>query len=101
MLAFADADPERMSWIWYAIGFLGQALFFARFLVQWLASERARRSVFPVAFWYFSVAGGLILLVYAIRIGDPVFITGQAFGMIVYTRNLYFRGLEKKRAGRD
>jgi len=59
-------------------------------LVQWIASERAKRSVIPLAFWYFSIAGGLLLLIYALYRRDPVFIAGQAFGVFVYLRNLYF-----------
>ncbi len=65
-------------------------MFFMRFFVQWIASERECRSVIPRAFWYFSVAGGLVLLAYAIQRADPVFIIGQASGLIVYGRNLYF-----------
>ncbi|MEQ1739033.1 MAG: lipid-A-disaccharide synthase N-terminal domain-containing protein [Methyloglobulus sp.] len=76
--------------IWLVIGFLGQALFSARFIVQWLQSEREKRSVFPVAFWYFSIAGGAILLAYAIYKEDPVFILGQLTGLFIYFRNLYF-----------
>ena len=76
--------------IWIGIGFAGQGLFTARFLVQWIASERQRQSVIPVVFWYFSLAGGSVLLSYAIWRGDPVFIVGQGAGLIVYIRNLYF-----------
>ncbi|MGZ8161955.1 MAG: lipid-A-disaccharide synthase N-terminal domain-containing protein [Methylobacter sp.] len=76
--------------IWLAIGFLGQALFSARFLVQWLKSEKERKSVFPIAFWYFSIAGGFTLLAYAIYRQDPVFIVGQFIGLFIYFRNLYF-----------
>lgn len=76
--------------IWLAIGLLGQALFSARFLVQWVASERRRQSVVPRAFWYFSVGGGLTLLAYAIYRRDPVFIIGQSAGLFVYARNLWF-----------
>jgi len=76
--------------IWLGVGFLGQALFSARFLVQWIASERRRKSVVPVPFWYFSVFGGLTLLAYAIYRLDPVFILGQGAGLLVYGRNLYF-----------
>ena len=76
--------------IWLGVGFFGQALFSARFLVQWIASEKARQSVVPMAFWYFSLAGGLILLSYAIYKRDPVFIVGQATGTFIYLRNLYF-----------
>ena len=74
---------------WLVLGFAGQALFSMRFLVQWIYSERRRRSVIPVAFWYFSVAGGLILLSYAVYRQDPVFIVGQAAGFFIYSRNLY------------
>lgn len=84
--------------VWLAIGFSGQALFSARFLVQWLASERARRSVIPLAFWYFSLAGGATLLAYAIHKRDPVFILGQASGLIIYSRNLYFVLRESRQA---
>jgi lipid-A-disaccharide synthase-like uncharacterized protein len=76
--------------VWLGVGLLGQSLFSARFLVQWIASERRRRSVVPVAFWYFSLAGGLVLLAYATWRRDPVFIIGQASGIFVYVRNLYF-----------
>ena len=74
--------------VWLAVGFLGQSLFSARFIVQWLVSEKRRRSVTPVAFWYFSLAGGVILLAYAIHRRDKVFMVGQATGLIVYVRNL-------------
>ena len=70
-------------------GFLGQALFSMRFLIQWIMSERARASVMPVAFWYFSLAGGIVLLTYAIYRWDPVFMLGQAMGLAVYARNLW------------
>ncbi len=73
---------------WLAVGFLGQGLFTMRFVIQWIHSERARKSVVPVAFWYFSLAGGLTLLVYAAYRGDPVFIVGQALGLAIYLRNL-------------
>jgi lipid-A-disaccharide synthase-like uncharacterized protein len=76
--------------LWLAIGLLGQTLFSARFLVQWIASERRRRSVVPRAFWYFSVGGGVTLLAYAIYRHDPVFILGQGAGLVVYARNLWF-----------
>ncbi|HET7588534.1 MAG TPA: lipid-A-disaccharide synthase N-terminal domain-containing protein [Gammaproteobacteria bacterium] len=75
--------------IWLAIGFLAQAMFSMRFVVQWIYSEKHRRSIIPVAFWYFSLAGGSLLLSYAIYQRDPVFIVGQASGLFVYIRNLY------------
>ena len=75
--------------LWLAIGFAGQALFSMRFLVQWISSERRRQSIVPVAFWYYSLAGGITLLVYAISRADPVFIVGQLMGIFVYLRNLH------------
>jgi lipid-A-disaccharide synthase-like uncharacterized protein len=75
---------------WVILGFIAQGFFTMRFVVQWIASERARRSVVPVAFWFFSIGGGVLLLVYALYRRDPVFIAGQALGLVVYTRNLYF-----------
>ena len=77
------------EWIVLGFGFAGQALFSLRFIVQWLASERAHRSVVPVAFWYFSLAGGVTLLLYAAYRRDPVFMLGQAMGLFVYVRNLW------------
>ena len=74
--------------IWLAIGFLGQGLFFGRWVVQWIASEKKAESQVPVAFWYMSLIGGLITLAYAIYRKDPVFIAGQSIGSIVYVRNL-------------
>lgn len=74
--------------IWLIIGFFGQFLFFMRFLVQWVVSERKKESVVPVSFWYFSLIGGLILLSYAIYRKDPVFILGQSCGAFIYLRNL-------------
>ena len=84
--------------LWVKIGFLGQAVFTARFLVQWVASERKRDSVMPVAFWWLSLAGGLILLAYAIHRKDPVIITGQAMGLVVYIRNLMLVERARRRA---
>jgi lipid-A-disaccharide synthase-like uncharacterized protein len=83
------------AWLW--VGLAGQSLFFSRFLVQWLASERHRESVIPVAFWYFSLVGGLILLAYAIHQQDPVFTVGQLTGLVVYTRNLWLIHRPKRR----
>ena len=79
-----------MEWTtWMIVGFLGQACFGMRFLVQWLKSEREGRSVIPIAFWYFSLMGGTTLLIYAIQRQDPVFIVGQAGGLLIYARNLF------------
>jgi lipid-A-disaccharide synthase-like uncharacterized protein len=73
---------------WIIVGFAGQAAFFLRFFVQWISSERRGESHIPVAFWYLSLAGGALLLAYAIVRRDPVFIAGQAFGSVVYGRNI-------------
>ena len=86
--------------IWLAVGLLGQGLFSARFIVQWLHSEKAKKSVIPSAFWYFSLCGGATLLAYAIHRRDPVFIIGQGMVLFVYFRNLQFlwrdRGIGRK-----
>lgn len=84
---------------WLVIGFCGQALFMMRFLVQWLVSERERRSVIPVSFWYFSIGGALVLLVYALHRGDPVFVAGQLLGVAIYVRNLHLIRLERAATG--
>ena len=84
-----DVFVTRLDW-WVILGLVAQGLFTMRFLVQWIASERAGRSVIPLAFWWFSLVGGLSLLVYALYRKDAVFILGQAFGVFVYLRNLYF-----------
>ena len=76
-----------MNW-WVITGFIGQGAFFMRFLIQWIASEKRGESYFPVFFWYLSIAGGIILLAYAIHIDDPVFTLGQSCGLLVYLRNL-------------
>lgn len=76
--------------IWVGIGFLGQGLFFGRWVIQWLSSEKHHESRVPIAFWYLSLAGGLITLAYAIYRKDPVFIVGQSVGASVYIRNLMF-----------
>ncbi len=84
----------KLTWL-VLVGYVGQALFTMRFIVQWIASERAKKSVIPVAFWFFSVGGGLLLFAYALMVKDPVFIIGQGFGLFVYLRNLYFVYREK------
>jgi lipid-A-disaccharide synthase-like uncharacterized protein len=87
----------RLNW-WVLLGYAGQSLFAMRFIVQWIASERVGRSVMPVAFWFFSIGGGMLLLVYALYIRDPVFILGQGLGLFVYLRNLHFVFRERKPA---
>ncbi|TWI33196.1 lipid-A-disaccharide synthase N-terminal domain-containing protein [Paracoccus sulfuroxidans] len=82
--------------LWLAIGFAGQLLFTSRFLVQWIASEKARRSVVPTAFWWLSLAGGATLLIYAVQRHDPVFAVGQVTGLIIYLRNLALIGRQEK-----
>ena len=81
---------------WLVFGLVGQVIFTARFLLQWLYSEYKRRSAIPMAFWYTSVCGGLILFCYACHKQDPVFITGQAGGLLIYLRNLQLRLRDKK-----
>ncbi|MFA6393958.1 MAG: lipid-A-disaccharide synthase N-terminal domain-containing protein [Patescibacteria group bacterium] len=73
---------------WIIIGFLGQVMFFLRFFVQWLHSEKHKKSLFPFSFWYFSIAGGVILFIYAIHIKDIVFSLGQGLGLLIYIRNI-------------
>jgi len=85
-----------MEKFWLGLGFLAQALFAARFLVQWIASEKAKKSVVPVAFWFLSLTGGGLLLAYAIWRRDPVFIVGQSTGFLIYSRNIYL--IYKERA---
>jgi lipid-A-disaccharide synthase-like uncharacterized protein len=90
-----DVFVARLDW-WAVLGFIAQALFGMRFLVQWIASERAGRSVIPLAFWTFSIGGGVLLLIYALSRKDAVFIAGQAFGLFVYLRNLHFIMRDRK-----
>lgn len=87
--------PKFQLDFWVIFGFIGQAMFSMRFIIQWIASEKRKESVIPVAFWYFSLGGGLILLIYAIRQMDPVFIAAYLLNPIIYFRNLYF--IYKKR----
>lgn len=97
LMAWFDMD-NAAEIIWVGIGIFGQLLFTARFLVQWIASERARRSVVPVMFWYFSIGGGLILFLYAIYRRDPVFMLGQSMGVVIYARNLWLIHAERRHA---
>lgn len=83
---------------WVVLGFTAQFLFMMRFVVQWIASERAKRSVVPIAFWFFSLGGGTLLFIYALHIQDPVFIAGQGLGLFIYMRNLWFIGAERRQS---
>jgi len=76
--------------VWTIVGLVGQALFFMRFILQWIATERAKRTVIPKSFWYFSIVGALVLLLYATVRKDPVFIAGYLLAMVIYIRNLRF-----------
>ena len=82
--------------IWVAFGLMGQFLFTGRFVVQWLSSEREKRSVIPKSFWYFSLGGSLLLLVYAMHRNDIVFTIGQSSGLFIYVRNLQLIRNENK-----
>jgi lipid-A-disaccharide synthase-like uncharacterized protein len=84
--------------LWLLVGFGGQALFMGRFVIQWFVSEREHRSVIPVSFWYFSILGALVLLVYAVHRRDPVFIAGQLLGVLIYLRNLHLIRTERRAA---
>jgi lipid-A-disaccharide synthase-like uncharacterized protein len=76
--------------VWIVFGFIAQSMFFLRFFVQWLASEKRKQSVIPISFWWLSLSGGVMLLIYSIYRRDPVFILGQATGVFIYARNLWF-----------
>ena len=87
-------------WMWIVVGLIGQTCFFLRFAVQWLASEKAGRSVIPRAFWHLSILGSLIILSYAVWRRDPVFIIGQSTGLLIYVRNLVLIRREEMASGR-
>lgn len=91
---------HQTTGLWLMVGFLGQAVFTARFLAQWVASERRRDSVVPVVFWWLSLVGGVILLSYAIHRRDPVITVGQSMGVFIYLRNLMLVAKGKRRADR-
>lgn len=82
--------------LWLIVGLLGQLLFSMRFLVQWVASEKHKKSIIPISFWYFSIGGSFLLLAYAIKRQDPVFILGQSMGFVIYIRNLVLIDREKR-----
>lgn len=98
LMNFLGAD-SRGELVWIMVGLGGQLLFMMRFLIQWIASEKAKRSVIPLSFWWFSIGGAAILLAYAIYRADPVFILGQSLGFFIYTRNLWFIYLERREDG--
>lgn len=83
-----DTSTEEL--VWLGVGFTAQAMFTMRFLVQWIASEKAKRSIIPETFWYWSFAGGFMLFIYAVYRMDPVFIFGQGTPLFIYARNIYF-----------
>ena len=93
-LWWANTSATELTWL--AIGFGAQLMFSMRFIIQWIASEKARASIVPETFWYFSFVGGAMLFVYALYRGDPVFILGQGLGLIIYSRNIYFIWLNKR-----
>jgi lipid-A-disaccharide synthase-like uncharacterized protein len=88
-LTIAILPPVSSEFFWLSVGFVGQAMFFMRFLLQWLASEKSGQSIIPPSFWYFSILGALALLAYSVYRADPVFIIGQLLGLIIYSRNLH------------
>ncbi len=92
------ANVSTVELIWLSVGFAAQLMFSMRFIVQWIASERARASIVPETFWYFSFVGGVMLFVYAVYRMDPVFMLGQAMGLLIYSRNIYFIWMNKRLA---
>jgi len=97
LLFFQGPLEVTTETLWFGFGVLAQAMFMGRFLVQWIASEHAKRSIVPMAFWYLSVAGGTMLFIYAVHREEPVFAFGQATGLLIYLRNIYFMHVEKRR----
>ena len=101
LIAWIDTVFIDQFSFWIALGFLAQAMFMMRFVVQWPASERAGRSVIPIAFWFSSLADGSLLLIYAIKRQDPVFIAGQGLGLVIYCRNLRLIFRERQSSPQD
>ena len=95
---WTEISGVEMAWILF--GFIAQSMYFMRFLLQWIASERVRRSIIPETFWYFSFAGGLMLFIYALHRADLVIMIGQFFGLFIYARNIYLIWLNKRLASR-
>ncbi|KFE33474.1 lipid-A-disaccharide synthase N-terminal domain-containing protein [Thioclava atlantica] len=96
LMKMLDVNSTAELW-WVVFGLAAQLMFTARFIVQWIASERQRDSVVPIAFWYFSLAGGLMLFSYAVYRHDPVFILGQSLGVFIYSRNLWLIYAKRRR----
>ena len=90
------AQTSLTELVWLGVGFGAQLMFSMRFIVQWIVSEKARVSIVPETFWYFSFIGGAMLLIYAIYRADPVFILGQGLGLIIYSRNIYFIWINRR-----
>ena len=95
------ANTSMTEMIWLGVGFTAQLMFSMRFILQWIASERARQSIVPEVFWYFSFAGGAMLFAYAIYRVDPVFILGQGTGLLIYARNIHFIWQQKQASSKD
>ena len=91
---WAQVSSGELTWILF--GFAAQSMFFMRFVLQWIASERVKKSIVPATFWYFSFAGGFMLLLYAVHRADPVIILGQFLGLFIYSRNIYLIWLQRK-----
>jgi lipid-A-disaccharide synthase-like uncharacterized protein len=87
---------EKLKDPWIIIGFVGQTFFYARFIIQWIASERAKKVVIPISFWYASIIGSLITLVYAVHIAEPIFVLGFSLNIVIYVRNLMLLKKEAK-----
>ena len=91
------AEVSSVELVWLAFGFTAQSMFFMRFVLQWIASERVKQSIVPATFWYFSFAGGLMLFIYALHRADPVIMLGQLMGLFIYARNIYLIWLHRRR----
>jgi lipid-A-disaccharide synthase-like uncharacterized protein len=90
------AAVSNVELVWVTFGFAAQSMFFMRFVIQWIASERVKRSIVPEAFWYFSFAGGFMLFVYAVHRADPVIMVGQLTGLVIYSRNIWLIWYNKR-----
>jgi lipid-A-disaccharide synthase-like uncharacterized protein len=90
------AQVSHVDLVWVIFGFAAQGMFFMRFVIQWIASERVKRSIVPETFWYFSFAGGLMLFFYAVHRADPVIMVGQLTGLFIYSRNIWLIWYNKR-----